>query len=1304
MASKSRDEIRRADFLKVTTATGVITNVIAPNGLQIGLDEDEFRSALKSYGGISGSLTHLVDGTSYLIAGENVSIISGSAGAITISATSTIGTSTLTDGNGIANFSFDGTQAASVAVLLTSNSGLDFESGGIEIDFSEVSDTSRTAQATDGLLVDAGGTLAKTTVQKILDLVTTTPTALSNPLRAGFGLGFKDGIAYSNTNKSNYLGVKVQSTRGIASGSSGLKIDPGALSSITLSTSDRLLVGDADNANQVGYVTAQDMIDLFLATPLESLTVSDGLELNSGTTYNGGTARTITAKPNAASATIAVASSGISVLKVPNTLSHGNGISTFSFDGSGNTTVSIDLMTNSGMSFSSGELLLDVDDLIADSSPLIGCDMALSYGVGATRKVSLNNIRTLFYAPFNGNLVVSGTVDISQYAMAQLGFSGSLTRLYDGSSYLVAGPNVTIASQSNGQIKISSIDSFFNSPASGFLSTTGSTAFAGALGHSYKSSDIGNDTVFFVSGTIGSKNSTTRGLAAFGGDVVISGSLTVPSLSASLTQLNDGSSYLVAGASITITTQSNGQVLIGSTAGSGDASAFFNSPASGFLTTTGSISFAGALGTTYKTSDIGSDTVFFVSGTIGSKNSSIRGTSVFGGDTFISGTLSALEGLSGSLTTLMDGNPYLLAGSNISISTGSSGAVTITGAAGSSLSIISGSTTISTVDTINMSKLGVVQNLGSGDIAITGSIGIAEDGTYGDGLFTDFTESTPVGTAVDRFNEVLKGLAPSAAPALDDINCSDSGTSAVLSFGASQSIGGYTNSVPSALTPTDNLSDININGTFSSAVVSNDVRVACFDGTIVIDGTLNADASADSPNYATGAFGNGNQGTLKLFVNNNSTEIHSTDLSSFGSGTDVNGNGSGFVLSAVINGAFSDGSSFSTFKHRTGTYTIVTTDQRSGWNYARVVHTISGIDTTCNYIEWVNDPDSNALAAAGSVLDTLSMTGTKNLSGVTYNTGGTAQYRVRVSNAYRNVYSTSNITFAGTNCAISSQAFPVIDYGSGESETKVLHVTGSATINSDPLLNESISTSINVPAPLKSNLSSAGSQSVSGILLYDLSDNSTSTSETFRGEGYRISSGSYANQASVSDAGNTWNSTTSLIGVDGLLFYNSRLYAPVQGGSSGDFRNTSDGGSITNGPSSNVDYSSLTSGLRTFYRYFTNTSGGSKSNFTLTMNGSGTIVSQGTSLSTGNISVLLKLPLTSATFSTGWMDITVAFATGQTGDGAGCLDGSLDSSLNATNGVTFGTQFVGAGEYIAVKIEADGAFAGYLSSMSISWS
>jgi hypothetical protein len=40
------------------------------------------------------------------------------------------------------------------------------------------------------------------------------------------------------------------------------------------------------------------------------------------------------------------------------------------------------------------------------------------------------------------------------------------------------------------------------------------------------------------------------------------------------------------------------------------------------------------------------------------------------------------------------------------------------------------------------------------------AIGPAEDGTYTDGIFTDFTPSTPIGTAVDRFNEMLLLLAP----------------------------------------------------------------------------------------------------------------------------------------------------------------------------------------------------------------------------------------------------------------------------------------------------------------------------------------------------------------------------------------------------------------------------------------------------------------------------------------------------------------------------------------------------------------
>ena len=39
-------------------------------------------------------------------------------------------------------------------------------------------------------------------------------------------------------------------------------------------------------------------------------------------------------------------------------------------------------------------------------------------------------------------------------------------------------------------------------------------------------------------------------------------------------------------------------------------------------------------------------------------------------------------------------------------------------------------------------------------------IGPAEDGTYTDGIFTDFTDTTRIGVAVDRFNEMFKLLAP----------------------------------------------------------------------------------------------------------------------------------------------------------------------------------------------------------------------------------------------------------------------------------------------------------------------------------------------------------------------------------------------------------------------------------------------------------------------------------------------------------------------------------------------------------------
>ena len=670
---------------------------------------------------------------------------------------------------------------------------------------------------------------------------------------------------------------------------------------------------------------------------------------------------------------------------------------------------------------------------------------------------------------------------------------------------------------------------------------------------------------------------------------------------------------------------------------------------------------------------LGTDTILFVSGVQGSKGTSTTGVSVFGGDLVVSGTLYAEK----QVVEVDEVAPGHL--------------------------LVSGSLVVS--ESVEFKSSLTVE----GSIVATGTIGPAEDGVYTEGLFTDFTNTTNIGTAIDRFNEILKALAPGPAPSLDDIDDNVSGNSGKLSFGSSNTVSGYTNSSTAA-----GFSAVDVDGTYSSSTSGNNARIGLLDGSTAITGDLNEDVSADThassqTNYVANSFGDADSGTLSLEVNGST--VHSVVLTGSdggghvgagvpgsGTGSSVNSNGSGFTnLSSTGSAVFSDGTTLDLFQHRTGRYNVATGDQRNGWNYARVVHSLSSGDVETNYIEWINDSDDNALAAAGNAFDTLSMTGDVRLSGVKYFTAGTAQYRVRVTNAYKNVYSTSNITFTESNCTISNQSFP----SAANDEDKVLHITGSATINASTLLNESISARAVVPHPLKSNLT-ANNQTISNILMYNLSNNSTVTSETFRRENFRIISGSYTDQSSVTNSDNTWNSSVHLSGssahADGLMFYNQRLYSPSQGANSGDFSG------ISNGPGDNVDYSGITSGQRTFYRYFQNNSGGSKTGFSLTINGSATIVGSSTSLNSSRIRVFIKLPTTSAGQATGWMDLAAAFSTGQVSDNDGCLEGSLDSSLNATNTVTFGTQFVADDEYVCVRVEADGSFTGYISQMTVSWS
>ena len=165
---------------------------------------------------------------------------------------------------------------------------------------------------------------------------------------------------------------------------------------------------------------------------------------------------------------------------------------------------------------------------------------------------------------------------------------------------------------------------------------------------------------------------------------------------------------------------------------------------------------------------------------------------------------------------------------------------------------------------------------------------------------------------------------------------------------------------------------------------------------------------------------------------------------------------------------------------------------------------------------------------------------------------------------------------------------------------------------------------------------------------------------------------------------------------NGLLVWNQRLVTPTAGTNGGNFS------TIANGPAGNVNYSSIPTNDREYYRKFTNNSGASQSNLNIVIQGSGGITTA-SSASGANVKVFVKLPTTSNSFSTGWLDLSKAFATNQYADNDGCLLGGFDSTLNATNRATLGVNSVGNNEHIIIKIVAAHNWSGHISNMSVSW-
>jgi len=216
-------------------------------------------------------------------------------------------------------------------------------------------------------------------------------------------------------------------------------------------------------------------------------------------------------------------------------------------------------------------------------------------------------------------------------------------------------------------------------------------------GGSDKSTDesTGQDVSFYVSGSVGFRGGARKGIAVLGGDLHVSGAVTSDvtqfgqwTLGSSPTRIYPnsaaGTHVLVGGTTLSAADTilaSDGGATFNDNGASVDFRVESNTKENAILVDGSSdqvLILSG--GSPTDTPESGyADLAFFVSGSIDSRGTTVKGTSVFGGDTYVSGVLYASQGISGSITNLTDGTSYISAGANITITSASNGQISIAG-------------------------------------------------------------------------------------------------------------------------------------------------------------------------------------------------------------------------------------------------------------------------------------------------------------------------------------------------------------------------------------------------------------------------------------------------------------------------------------------------------------------------------------------------------------------------------------------------------------------------------------------------
>ena len=614
-----------------------------------------------------------------------------------------------------------------------------------------------------------------------------------------------------------------------------------------------------------------------------------------------------------------------------------------------------------------------------------------------------------------------------------------------------------------------------------------------------------------------------------------------------------------------------------------------------------------------------------------------------------------------------------------------------------------------------------------------GVIGPAEagDGTYTDGVFTDFNENTTIGTAVDRFNELFLSLVPSPAPILTKWSASRSnGVSGKLSFGTTdQTIDATTyyaaNSTNGAnpVVGADGLWSPNNNRL--SIYAAGSVNTSDFTG--VLANGEPADLGVPFAAYPANSFREAKIGTLTLTINGTIVSTATANLTNSGAIDTTNGNTtSGFILSAATQSRFSGGKYFETdnplFSSRTGTWVVKANDSRirNGYNYITVEHKSTSVNVftrTLSRFEFIQDSNVNATSYSEFGITSYSLTGTKYLSGINYYTGGTIYYDGTMSNLYRNTYSSASdavsIVENGADAILNLTGKQYTLNANGGIPTKTVKLSEfnsgnpiSITLNtsSKRRLNQSISLQTTTKRTLQGT-TTGGLQTIANVLLDNYGITSTNNLENFDDEAKRLISGNYATVTDITSG--TWTSTESLNTGNsghntGLQVYGGQLVYPKINFSTIGVSSTN-----LNFGIAATDYSALT-GNRTYYRYFYNAS--FYSFFSIVITGSNTtFVAKTTTLSGNNAWVEIKLPNGTGT-GTGWMDCYSNF-TGAVTDGSGAWAASYGSAptqnqraLGGTWGLSTGTtKTVNSNGYVVVRITTSATWTGNLESITFNF-